>query len=71
MESERILMASVTYSLGYKVNLPKYENVTPFFSITRDVGENDTESEVLDSLIKEVEERLFNKVKEINDSFGK
>ena len=71
MESERILMASVTYSLGYKVNLPKYENTTPFFSITRDVGENETEAEVLDSLVEEVEKRLFDKVKEINDAFGK
>lgn len=70
MESERILMASVTYSLGYKMNVKKYDSISPFFSITREVGENDTEADVIDSIVDEVEKRLFEKLKEISENFN-
>lgn len=57
---------SVTYSLGYKRSLPGYENVTPFFSITRDVPEGATEQEVLDEIVATVEARLQAKIEEID-----
>ena len=62
---------SVTYSMGYKRALPNYENVTPFFSITRDVPEGKTEDEVLDEVVAKVEARLEAKIQEIDADVAK
>lgn len=65
------MASSVTYSMGYKRSLPNYENVTPFFSITRDVGEGETEQEVLNDIVATVEARLEAKIREIDADAGR
>jgi len=57
---------SVTYSAGYKRALPGYENVTPFFSITRDVPADKTEDEVIAEVVAKVESLLEAKIAEID-----
>lgn len=57
---------SVTFSLGYKRALPGYENVTPFFSITRDVPEGADEDEVIREVVAKVESLLTEKIDEID-----
>lgn len=63
--------ASVTYSIAYKRSLPKYENVTPFFSLTMQVGEGQTLEEVKEEVVATVDGWLMDKMEEIdNDTKG-
>lgn len=57
---------SVTYSLGYKRALPNYENVTPFYSITRAVRAGESIDDALDAVVAKVEQRLTQKIEEID-----
>lgn len=57
---------SVTYSAAYKRALPGYENVTPFFSITRDVPEGADEDAVIAEVVDKVERLLSEKIAEID-----
>lgn len=62
---------SVTYAVGYKRSLPNYENVTPFFSITRDVREGETFEQVKNMLVEKVEGWLETKIAEIDQDAAK
>lgn len=57
---------SVTYSVAYKRSLPNYENVTPFFSVTRDVKEGETFDKVKEALVLKVETWMTEKINEID-----
>ncbi len=57
---------SFTYSVAYKRALPGYENVTPFFSITRDIPEGVSEDEVISAVVEKVEGLMSEKIAEID-----
>jgi hypothetical protein len=57
---------TVTYSLAYKRSLPNYENVTPFFSVTRAVREGEDINQAIDAVVSLVEQRLTQKIEEID-----
>lgn len=57
---------SFTYSAAYKRALPGYENVTPFFSITRDIPEGVEEDEIIAEVVEKVERLLSEKIQEID-----
>ena len=62
---------SVTYSLAIKRAIPNsYQNFTPFYSVTRDVQEGETEQEVLDQLEELVEKRMGLKIDQLDDELG-
>lgn len=62
---------SVTYSLAIKRNLPNYQNYTPFYSVSRDVQEGQTEEEVFDELEALVEKRMGIKVDQLDEELGR
>lgn len=57
---------SVTYSLAYKRALPGYENVTPFFSVSKTVPEGSSLDEVKAELVAKVEGWMTEKINEID-----
>lgn len=61
---------SVTYSLGLKRSVKQYENYTPFYSVSRDLKEGETEQQVFDELEAIVEKRMLDKCTELDKDLG-
>lgn len=57
---------AITYSAAYKRALPNYENTTAFFSISREVGEGQTEDEVKNELVAKVDGWMEQRINEID-----
>lgn len=60
----------VTYSLGVKRSLPDYQNFSPFYSVTVDVDENETEEEVFAAVEEIVEARMGLKIDQLDVELG-
>jgi hypothetical protein len=61
----------VTYGLAYTRNLGNFENVKPFFEISTDVRDGETDEEAKDRIVAKVDKWVEDAVEQIDEEAKK